>query len=180
MINNTIARRYAKAMVQLGSEGGLIDRFREELAVIERLFSANTELRAAFANPAITLEQKKEIMKGLVAKAQSSELVANFLLLLVDKNRVAFLDQIVQTYERLADEQSGVIRPVIKTAFDLDQAQVAAIQGALEKQTGKRVVPQVVVDPDLLGGVVTQIGDTAFDNSVKTQLKRIQDILQKG
>lgn len=180
MINNTIARRYAKALVQLGSEDGLIDRFREELAVIDRLFGANAELRAAFANPAITLEQKKEIMKGLIAKAGCSELVANFLLLLVDKNRVAFLDQIVQTYEKLADEQSGVIRPVIRTAFELDPAQVASIQGALEKQTGKRVIPQVVVDRTLLGGVVTQIGDTAFDNSVKTQLKRIQDILQKG
>ncbi len=180
MINNTIARRYAKALVQLGSEGGLIDRFRDELAVIDGLFSANAELRAAFANPAITLEQKKEIMKELVAKAKSSELVANFLLLLVDKNRVAFLDQIVQTYEKLADEQSGVIRPVITTAFDLDPAQVTAIQGALEKQTGKKVVPQVTVDSGLLGGVITQIGDIAYDSSVKTQLKRIQDILQKG
>lgn len=180
MINNTIARRYAKALVQLGSEGGLIDRFREELAVVDGLFSGNAELRAAFANPAITLEQKKGIMKGLVEKVQSSELVANFLLLLVDKNRVAFLDQIVQTYEKLADEHTGVIRPVIKTAFALDSSQVAAIQGALEKSSGKRVLPQVVVDATLMGGIVTQIGDTAFDSSVKTQLKRIQDILQKG
>ncbi len=180
MINKTIARRYAKALVQLGSEGGLIDRFREELAAVDGLFSGNGELRAAFANPAFTAEQKKEIMKGLVEKAKCSELVGNFLLLLVDKNRVAFLGQIVQTYQKLADEQSGVIRPVIRTAFDLDAGQVTAIQGALEKQTGKKVVPQVTVDSGLLGGVVTQIGDTAYDSSVKTQLKRIQDILQKG
>jgi F-type H+-transporting ATPase subunit delta len=98
----------------------------------------------------------------------------------VDKNRVAFLDQIVHTYETLADEQSGIIRPVIKTAFALDASQVAAIQGALEKKSGKKVIPQVTVDQSLLGGVVTQIGDIAFDSSVKTQLKRIQDILQKG
>ncbi len=180
MINKTIARRYAKALVQLGSEGGLIDRFREELAAVDGLFSGNGELRAAFANPAFTAEQKKEIMKGLVEKAKCSGLVGNFLLLLVDKNRVAFLGQIVQTYQKLADEQSGVIRPVIRTAFDLDAGQVTAIQGALEKQTGKKVVPQVTVDSGLLGGVVTQIGDTAYDSSVKTQLKRIQDILQKG
>ena len=168
MINKTIARRYAKALVQLGSEGGLIDRFREELAAVDGLFSGNGELRAAFANPAFTAEQKKEIMKGLVEKAKCSELVGNFLLLLVDKNRVAFLGQIVQTYQKLADEQSGVIRPVIRTAFDLDAGQVTAIQGALEKQTGKKVVPQVTVDSGLLGGVVTQIGDTAYDSSVKT------------
>ncbi len=151
MINNTIARRYAKALVQLGSEAGLIDRFNEELAAVDRLFSGNDELRAVFGNPAFTAEQKKGIMKGLMAKANCSELVGNFLLLLVDKNRVAFLDQIVQTYGKLADEQSGVIRPFIRTAFPLDDAQVAAIRNALEKKTGKKVVPQVTVDQTLLG-----------------------------
>ena len=180
MINNAIARRYAKALVQLGSEGGLIDRFRDELCKVDSLFKTNSELRAAFADPALTLEQKKSIMKELVVKTASSELVGNFLLLLVDKNRVAFLGQIVQTYEKLADEFSGVIRPIIKTAFPLDDSQVAEIQSALEKKTGKKVVPQMIVDKSLLGGVVTQIGDIAYDNSVKTQLKRIKDILQKG
>ena len=180
MINNTIARRYAKAMVQLGSEGGLVDRFREELAVVDRLFAGNAELRAAFGDPALTHEQKKAIMKELVVKMACSELVGNFLLLLVDKNRTAFLGQIVQAYEKLADEFSGVIRPVIRSAFPLDDSQVSAIQVALEKKSGKKVVPQVLVDASLLGGVVTQIGDIAYDSSVKTQLKRIQDILQKG
>lgn len=180
MINNAIARRYAKALVQLGSEASLLDSFRSELGMVDRLFGGNTELRAAFLNPALTLEQKKAIMKELVAKTQCSELVGNFLMLLVDKNRVAFLGQIVQAYEKLADEFTGVIRPVIKTAFALDDSQVAGIQSALEKRSGKKVVPQVVVDQSLLGGVVTQIGDIAYDNSVKTQLKRIKDILQKG
>ena len=180
MINNTIAKRYAKALVQLGSEGAQMDIFRDELSVIRQLFSTSGELHAVFADPAITLLQKKEIMKGLMEKAKCSGLVANFLLLLVEKNRVAFLDQIIHTYEKLADEQSGVIRPVIRTAFALSTDQVVSIQQALEKKTGKKVVPQVTEDKTLLGGLVTQIGDIAFDSSVKTQLKRIQDILQKG
>ena len=180
MINNALARRYAKALVQLGSEGGLVDKFREELAAVDRVFANNAEIRAAFSDPALTEVQKKSIMKELIVKLGSSELVGNFLLLLVDKNRVAFLGQIVQTYEKLADEFSGVIRPIIRTAFALDDAQIASIQAALEKKTGKKVLPQMVVDASLLGGVVTQIGDIAYDNSVKTQLKRIQDILQKG
>ena len=180
MINNTLARRYAKSLVQIGSEDGLIDLFREELAAIEQMFSSNADLKAAFGNPAFTSEQKKGIMKELVARAKCSELVGNFLLLLVDKNRVAFLGQIVQAYEKLADEFSGIIRPVISTAFALDDSQIASIKSALEKKTGKKVIPQVLVDKSLLGGVVTQIGDIAYDSSVKTQLKRIQDILQKG
>jgi F-type H+-transporting ATPase subunit delta len=180
VINNAIARRYAKALVQLGSENNLIDRFSQELKVVEGLVAGNAELRAAFGNPAFTAEQKKQIMKALVARLGCSELVSNFLLLLVNKNRVAFLSQIAEIYGRLADEQSGVIRPVITTAFALDDAQINAIKTALEQQTGKQVIPQVSVDSSLIGGVVTQIGDIAYDSSVKTQLTRIHDILQKG
>lgn len=180
MINNAIARRYAKALVQLGSETGLIERFSQELKAVDSLISGNAELRAALGNPAFTADQKKQIVKELLAKLGSSELVANFLLLLVDKNRVVCLSQIVQVYEKLADEQSGIVRPRITSAFALDDTQVAAIKTALEQKTGKKVIPQVVVDNSLIGGVITQIGDIAYDSSVKTQLARIHDILQKG
>jgi F-type H+-transporting ATPase subunit delta len=180
VINNAIARRYAKALVQLGSENSLIERFSEELRTVERLVAGNAELRAAFGNPAFTAEQKKLIMRDLIARLQCSELVGNFLLLLVDKSRVACLSEIVDTYEKLADEQSGLIRPLITTAFALDDAQISSIKEALEQKTGKKVVPQVVVDPSLIGGIVTQIGDIAYDSSVKSQLARINDILQKG
>ncbi|MBT1072297.1 F0F1 ATP synthase subunit delta [Pelotalea chapellei] len=180
MINNTIAKRYAKALVQIGSENGQVDSFRKELAAINDLFAANADVGAAFANPAFTAEQKRQIMKELVVKLGCSELVGNFLMLLVDKNRVAFLSQIVHTYETFSDEQSGTIRPVIRTAFPLEENQVNLIQGALEKKSGKKVIPEVAIDKSLLGGVVIQIGDIAYDSSVKTQLKRIQDILQKG
>ncbi len=180
MINNAIARRYAKALVQLGSENDLIERFSQELKEFNGLLSGNAELRALFANPAFTADQKKQIMRELIGRLNCSELVANFLLLLVDKNRVSCLSQIVETYGKLADEQSGVIRPVITTAFTLDDAQISAITLALEQKTGKKVVPQVKVDQSLIGGVLTQIGDIAYDSSVKTQLVRINDILQKG
>jgi F-type H+-transporting ATPase subunit delta len=180
VINNAIARRYAKALVQIGSEAALIDSFRKELQAVDQLFAGSAELQAAFGNPAITLEQKKKIMGELIAKLQSSALVSNFLMLLVAKNRTAFLRQIVTTYQQLADEQSGVMRPVVTSAFPLDDAQVAAIKGALESKSGKKVELQLAVDKSLIGGVVTQIGDIAYDSSVKTQLARINDILQKG
>lgn len=180
MINNAIARRYAKALVQLGSENNLIDRFSQELTVVDRLFADSDELKAVFGNPAFTAEQKKQIMRDLIARMNCSELVANFLLLLVDKHRIGCLAEIIEAYGQLADEYSGVIRPVITSAFAMEADQIAAVKNALELKTGKKVMPQVKVDQSLIGGVVTQIGDIAYDSSVKTQLARIHDILQKG
>lgn len=180
MINNTIAKRYAKALVQLAAEEGQVDRFREELATFNSVITVDMELQSFFANPAFTTGQKKAVMGELISRTGCSGLVSNFLLLLVDKNRQALVSQIVTEYEKLADEFSGLIRPVVSTAFELDDTQVKAITFALESKTGKQVMPQVAVDSSLIGGVVVQIGDMVYDSSVKTQLNRIQDILQKG
>ena len=73
-----------------------------------------------------------------------------------------------------------MIRPTLASGMPLDESQVEGIRGALEKSTGKKVVLKVEVDPALIGGVVTKIGDKLFDGSVRTQLDRIEDILQKG
>ncbi len=180
MINNAIARRYAKALVQLAAEAGTIDSFTRELQAVDALFAGSCELQAALANPAITADQKRRIMHELILRLHCSELISNFMLLLVDKNRTALVSEIISTYMQLADEYTGVIRPVVTTAFPLDDTQVAAIQEALEKKSGKKVIPRVVLDNSLIGGVVTQIGDIAYDNSVKTQLAQINDILKKG
>jgi F-type H+-transporting ATPase subunit delta len=180
VINSTLAKRYALSLVQLGAEAGLVDSFRQELGDIDALFSDNPVLPAVFADPAVSHEQKKSIMRELVSSCACSELVGNFLLLLVDKNRVAFLSQIAETYEALADDHSGILRPSITTAFGLDDAQLASIRETLEKKNAKKIIPRVTVDSTLLGGVVIQIGDTVYDSSVKTQLSRIQDQLQKG
>ena len=180
MINSTIAKRYALSLVQIGAESGLVDTFRGELTDIAALFSANSELAAVFADPAVRHEQKKGIIRELLASCGCSELMGNFMKLLVDKNRIELLGEIIQAYEKLADEYSGILRPVITTAFDLDADQLAAIIRALEAKSAKRVAPRVTVDKSLLGGIVVQSGDTVYDSSVRTQLNRIQDQLQKG
>jgi F-type H+-transporting ATPase subunit delta len=180
LITNAIAKRYAKALVQLASEENALEAYQQELAGFERVISASPELRAALVSPACSMESKQGILGELLAKAAPSVTVGNFVRLLMDRNRIALLPQIVTCYGLLADRISGVVRPVLTTALPLEESAVGEIRGALERSTGKKVVLKVVTDPSLIGGVVTQIGDRVFDGSVKTQLSRIHDILQKG
>lgn len=177
---SAIARRYAKALVQLGAEEGAVERFHAELTSVESLFAANPALGALFANPAYGIEAKREILKDVNARLAASTTIGNFLLLLLERGRLAALPQIVASFSSLADDLSGVVRPAVTTAQPLDDAQVADIKAALEKNTGKKVALTVNVDPALIGGIVTKIGNTVFDGSVKTQLTRIEDTLQKG
>ena len=180
MSANAIARRYAKALVQLAAEEGAVDRFQGELAKVEALFSAHPELGSLLSNPAYGIEAKLDTLKDLADRLSLSGTLKNFLLLLQERNRMACLPAIFLSYSVLADELSGVVRPVITTALPMDEARIAEIKGALEKSTGKKVSLTVEIDPALIGGVVTKIGDKVLDGSVKTQLTRIEDILQKG
>jgi F-type H+-transporting ATPase subunit delta len=100
--------------------------------------------------------------------------------LLLHKDRLRYLPQIEETYRRLADELSGVLRARITSAVELDAEQLRAIGASLEKQTGKKVALNVNVDPRLIGGVQAEIGGRLFDGSVRTQLKRIEESLMKG
>jgi F-type H+-transporting ATPase subunit delta len=106
--------------------------------------------------------------------------VANFLLLLLDRGRIGYLSAIIASYGAYADEISGVVRPILYSAMPLEADKVQGIKDALTKSTGKKVVLSVEVDPALIGGVVTKIGDMVYDGSIRTQLNQIEGILQKG
>jgi F-type H+-transporting ATPase subunit delta len=177
---SAIAKRYAKALVELGAEEGAVDRFQTALTGVEAVFKASPELVAVLANPAYGVEAKREILKDVILKLDVPATIANFLLLLQERNRLAALGLIVQAYDTLADERSGLVRARVTAAMTLDDTQVEAIRQSLAKMTGKQVQVTVAVDPTLIGGVVTQVGDKVFDGSVKTQLTRIEDTLQKG
>ena len=180
MITNAIARRYAKALVQLGAEEGAVERFNSELTAVNAVLADNPALNSIFRSPAYGIEAKRAILRDIISKLELSGTVANFLQLILDRNRLAFLPQIAESFSAFADDLSGVIRPTLSSGLPLDGSQVGEIKAALEKSTGKKVVLNVEVDPNLIGGVVTKIGGTVYDGSVRTQLNRIEDILQKG
>jgi F-type H+-transporting ATPase subunit delta len=177
---NAIAKRYAKALVQIGSEAGSVDGFNGELARFSTLLTENRELATTLGNPAYGIESKSRILKELNAKLQLSPMVANLLMLLLERSRLSLVPEIAERYSAFADDLSGVIRPTLTSGLPLEPAQVEEIRSALAKSTGKKVELKVEVDPTLIGGVVTKIGDKVFDGSVRTQLARIQDTLQKG
>lgn len=180
MSASAIAKRYAKALVDLGAGEGAVDRFQTALTGVEAAFRANPELVAVLANPAFGVDAKREILKDVILKLDVPATVANFLLLLQERNRLAVLGQIALAFGALADERSGIVRAKVTAAMALSDAQAEGIRKALAEKTGKQVQVTLAVDQSLIGGVVTQVGDKVYDGSVKTQLARIEDTLQKG
>lgn len=180
MSTNAIARRYAKALVQLAAEGQQVERIHGELARCDEVLTAKGELKAVLVNPAYGIDGKRAILQDVIARLDLSATVSNFLLLLLERGRIAFLPAINASYGAYADEISGVVRPVVSSATKLDPAQRKGIEDALSRSTGKKVLLTEEVKPSLIGGVVTKIGDMVYDGSIRTQLNQLEGILQKG
>ena len=180
MSNSAISIRYAKALLNIASAEQQVEQYASELAKIAAVLKSEDLLRLLLDSPTFPLDKKLAIMSDLADKLKLSEGMKNFLHLLLEKGRIAYLQQIDVNYRKFADDLSGVVRAKIKAAGELSDERAAAIKLGLEKQTGKQVILSVETDASLIGGLQAEMGGKLFDGSVKTQLKRIAETLAKG
>jgi len=177
---SAISKRYAKALVSLGTEQNKVEEFGRELDRLGAVVAAEDLLRLLLESPTLPLAKKSAILDEVMAKMDINAEMRKFFGLLLEKDRMQYLALIQRDFRQLADELSGTLRAKVTVASTLSDAQKSAIGGELEKQTGKKVELTVSVDPALIGGLRTEIGGRLFDGSIKTQLKRIEDTLTKG
>jgi F-type H+-transporting ATPase subunit delta len=175
-----IAKRYARALIRIGQEDGHYERYGSELRSFQELLGLSAELQAVMENPIYDKDQKKALFQALNARHTLSPMVTHFVLLLIEKRRLGYFEEIVACYDRLADEVAGRVRAQVTSVTPLRASVLQAIQGKLEAMTAKRVILSVREDPSLIGGVITQIGDVIYDGSIRTQLAGITETLMKG
>jgi F-type H+-transporting ATPase subunit delta len=177
MIAGSIARRYAKALLEIGVANSSFDALQHELERVAALYAGSAELRTTLENPVFLPSKRKLVLEEIARRLALSKTVRNFLLLLLDRGRIAALPAIVREHRALVDEHAGRVRAKVSSAQPLAPGVEARLKAALERRTGKVVIVERVEEPALLGGVVTQIGDLVFDGSVRTQLQTIRQTL---
>jgi len=177
VITGSIARRYAKALLEIGIAQQTYDALGKELERAADTLRASPELRNALENPIFSIEKRKLIMDELSRRLALSKTVRNFIMLLLDKGRIARLPDISRFYRTLVDEHAGRVRATVTSARPLDPMLETRLKTALEKSSGKVVIFEKREDPAILGGLVTQLGDTVYDGSVRTQLQQLREEL---
>uniref|UniRef100_A0A7V4LCB4 ATP synthase subunit delta n=1 Tax=Desulfobacca acetoxidans TaxID=60893 RepID=A0A7V4LCB4_9BACT len=180
MIDLTVSRRYARALMMLGQEDGKYKEYGEELQGFAQLLEREAELKDALLNPIHSMEERKQLLGRVADLLNLSPIVTNFLKLLFDKLRLAALPGIAQVYQQLVDEQENVKRAKVKAAIPLDEGMRERLRQALEQLTKSQVVMEVEEDPSILGGIVARVGDLVLDGSVRTQLVSLRESLIKG
>lgn len=179
MQDGTVGRRYARALIQAmeGAPQEKLQQVEEELSAIAALLdrrSGHPEFRRAMLHPGFKPEQRKGVLKDIADAHKLDEMTSTFVRLLVDKSRFTSLPSIARAFREEVDARVGRVRATILTAKPLSAQALADIVRGLEKQTGKKVVPDVAIDPSVIAGVQARIGGLVFDATVKSQLDRLR------
>lgn len=180
MSNETIARRYSVALADVVLKSGQTETVKNEISSLGELFGKNAELQTVFSNPAITHANKEKVLEGLLTKIKPSSTTANFLKVLLQNGRLTDLTAINDRFAAVLDERSGIVAAEITSARELPSSEKAEFEKSLAALTGKTVNVNYAVDPNIIGGVVTRIGSTVYDGSVKTKLENLKEQLVNG
>lgn len=182
MTGNIVARRYARALFALGMKSGLseLEKFGNDLAALAGTLDAAPALVRIFRNPVITADEKRKVIANILEKIKVCAPVRNFCLLLADRERLAFIQDIQAYYSLLLDAEKGVIRGELVTAVKLTNAKRDQVRTQLEAQAGRKLELGFSVDKNILGGVVLKVGDRILDASLRAQLGILKDNIKRG
>jgi len=170
-----LAKRYAKALFSLGQEDGNFDQYGRDLIEFEEFCRQNADFRRVIANPVFAVEDRKRILQAVLEKSSFSDMVKNFLYLLLEKDRLGAIESITEYYSKLTDDISNIARAEIIAARPLKEEALERIERSLERLTSKKIRSELKEDQDLIGGIVVRIGDMVLDGSVKAQLEGLKE-----
>jgi len=170
------ARRYAKALLDVlypaKADAGL-----EQLKAFATVLSQQPDAKLVFENPTVSTERRKDLLNKIGDALKLDTPVRNFLGILIDRNRLDILNEVVSTYSSLLDEKLGVVQAHVTTSHALNSIQEGEVTAKLQALTGKKVRMHLSVDPTLIGGMIAKVGSTIYDGSIRTQLQTFRNSL---
>ena len=165
-----IAQPYASALFDLAREQGQVERVESDLGSISGLVGESADFSRFLRSPVISGDDKATAMDAILARANASPTVANFIKVVARNGRLFALPTIIAVFRALAAEARGEVSAEVTSANPLSREQVANLADTLKAKIGKTVTLQERVDPSLIGGLIVKVGSRMIDSSLKTKL----------
>ena len=174
MSSRLTARRYAKALIQIGDQQGNVPQLQQELESVAAAVAANADLSRLVASPLVLPTKKAQVFEAILAAAKVSETLRHFFRVVAEAGRLNLLPELRRTFADLVDERAGIVEAKVTSAQPLSDAQAKALIASLATRTGKTIRLSWHQDPTLLGGVKVQVGSTILDASLQGQLRQLK------
>jgi len=174
-----LAGRYAAALFDLALERHALDAVTGDLARLHEMVGESPDLRRLIESPLFSRDEQSRAMAAIVARAELSEMVGNFIAVITRNRRLFALEDMIRAWRELLARHRGEVDAEVISATPLSEAQQGALQQALRDAIGSSVAVSHQVDPELLGGLVVRVGSRMVDSSLRTKLHRLQ-LAMKG
>jgi F-type H+-transporting ATPase subunit delta len=173
-----IAAVYARSLFEVAQDQDKLDEIRDQLGAFADALSETRELQVFFFSPYFSTAEKEDGLHRVVSDADPA--IVNFLELLIEKHRMPVLLRIRAIFDQLWEEENKLLPVSITSAVELDEAIVEQLGDRIAEQTDRKVELSAHVDPDILGGIVVQVGNSVLDASVRNRLEQLRKQVVKA
>lgn len=180
MIGGGIARRYARALVEIAREDGTLKEVCDEILELDSLLRTEEELSEILGSPIHKASEKEALFSKIAEASGLSRTVTNFVQLIISKGRMALFDSIALSVRDLSDEALSRVRAEITVPVPLEDQAVSQIKASISRKTGKKVLLETKHAPEIIGGIKARIGNTLYDYSISNDLKKLREKMERG
>jgi len=173
-----IAEVYARSLFEVATDQDKVDVIRDQLGEFADALSENRDLQIFLFSPYFSTEEKEQGLDKAVSGADETFL--NFLKLLVEKHRMPLIFRVRSSFESLWEEANRLLPVQVTSAVELDKGTVKQIGDRISEQTDRKVDLTTRVEPEILGGIVLQVGNSILDASVRNRLEQLRKQVVKA
>lgn len=176
--NKLVSERYAQALLELVSDNLSKEDILKELLDITESVKSSGDLNKVMTSPVISNDEKKNVISKLF-KNTTNKVILNFLKLLVDKNRFSMLESITKEYKNEINRLNNLLSINVTSAIDLTEDEKSAIKDKLSNILNKNIELEWATNPDIIAGLVFEVGDNIIDNSLRHKLQDLSRNIMK-
>jgi F-type H+-transporting ATPase subunit delta len=173
-----LAQVYARSLFEVAGEQNKLDLLREQLAQLADALKDNRDLELFFFSPYFSTKEKQAALEKVLDGAD--ERLINFLDLLIENHRMPVIFRIRREYDRLWEQEKRLLPVVLTSAVELDEQTIEDLGERIGERTGRTVTLTTRVEPDILGGIVVQVGNSILDASIRNRLEQLRTQVAQG
>ncbi|MEE2565632.1 F0F1 ATP synthase subunit delta [Hyphobacterium marinum] len=174
------AGRYANALFELAREAKATDAVEADLKAFAAILEGNDALSTALSSPTHDAEQKTGVLNAIADKADFHKLTRNAFAVAARNGRAGELGELADAFAAMADAERGVSQADVRSADKLSAKDIEALSASLKRALGRDVEIRTEVDPELLGGLIVQVGSRMFDSSLRTKLEGLRNAMKEA
>ncbi len=172
--SNSTAKSYAIALYELSKENSELEKVEDGIKSLRGLLKESKDFKEMILSPTVAKNDKKNVIFVIADKNNFSKILKNFLGLVAIKNRLFFLDKIIENFLNLVANTKGELKAKLISSKKLSPEEQKKIQSELSKDFKSTLNIDYEYKPDLIGGLIIQVGSVMVDSSIKTKLKKLE------